>query len=78
MWIYLLIFELFCSITPHLFYFKGIEKVTVSDAGVILLLEPIGATALAAVFLRQPITVNIIIGGLLILISNYLVIKKKD
>ena len=47
MWIYLLIFELFCSITPHLFYFKGIEKVTASDAGVILLLEPIGATALA-------------------------------
>ncbi len=76
-WVYLLIFEIFSFITPHLFYFKGIQKVTASDAGVILLLEPVSGSILATLFLNQPLTLNIILGGLFILFSNYLVIRKK-
>ncbi len=77
-WFYLLIFELFTSIINHLFYLKGVEKVTASDAGIIMLLEPVSASVLAALFLGQPITWSVILGGLLILVSNYIVIREED
>jgi drug/metabolite transporter (DMT)-like permease len=70
-----LIFALLSGIFPHLLLYKGLQKIQASVAGVILLLEPISATILAAIFFNQLITFNIIMGGILILISNYLVIK---
>ncbi|MBU4492316.1 MAG: hypothetical protein KKD69_07635 [Euryarchaeota archaeon] len=47
-----------------------------SIAGIVLLLEPVSAIILAAIFFTQPIGLNIISGGTLILFSNYLVIHK--
>ena len=75
-WMYLLIFALVSNLIPHLFYFAGTRKVESSDAGIILLLEPVSAAVLAAVFLGQAITLNIFVGGLFILFANYLVVKK--
>jgi len=74
---YLLLFGSFAGIAPHLLYFKGVKKVTSSDAGIILLLEPVSASILAAIFLGQSLTLNVIIGGILILVSNYLAIREK-
>jgi len=74
-WIYLAIFALISSIIPHLAYYHGIKEVPASTAGVILLLEPLSGTLLAALFLAQAITLNIFLGGILILVANYLVIK---
>ncbi len=54
-------------------FYKGLEKVEASKAGVIALLEPVSATILAAIFFAQPITIPILIGGALILASNYIV-----
>jgi drug/metabolite transporter (DMT)-like permease len=74
-WFYLILFTSFALILPHLLYFYGIKKVPASNAGIILLLEPVVGALLATFFLGQAMTLNIIIGGSLILVSNYLVIK---
>lgn len=74
-WGYIFLFELFVRIIAHILYYTGMKKVTASTAGIILLLEPVSAIILAAIFLGQPITGNVIIGGLLILLSNYIVLS---
>ena len=75
-WFYLLLFAVFSQIINHIFYFKGVRKVPTPDAGIILLLEPISAAILSSLFLKQPITLSLVIGGCLILIANYLTITK--
>lgn len=74
-WVYLALFALFSSLIPHLAYYHGVKEVPASTAGVILLLEPLSGTLLAALFLAQAITLNVFFGGVLILAANYLVIK---
>jgi drug/metabolite transporter (DMT)-like permease len=74
-WIYLLGFALISNVIPHVSYYHGVKEIRASTAGIILLLEPISGAILAALFLSQPITSNIIVGGLLILLANYLVIR---
>lgn len=69
----LFIFSLFTQILACSLFYKGVEKVEASKAGVIMLLEPVSATILATVFLAQPITTGIILGGALILFSNYII-----
>jgi drug/metabolite transporter (DMT)-like permease len=76
MWIYLFMYAMAAGVIPHIFYFAGVRKVPASTAGIILLLEPVSAALLAAAFLLQPITLNILAGGALILLSNYLVVRK--
>jgi drug/metabolite transporter (DMT)-like permease len=77
-WLYLAIFAFIGGVIPHLFFYRGIQKVQAGVAGIILLLEPVSATLLASIFFNQTIGINIIIGGVLILISNYLVIHKQQ
>lgn len=74
-WFYLILFSLFLEIISHILYYKATEKIPTIDAGIIVLLEPVVGSLLAAIFLGQPLTVNIFIGGGLILIANYLVIR---
>ncbi len=76
-WVALLLFALITQITAHILMFTGYKKVEASTAGIILLLEPISAAILAYVFLSQAITINIIIGGVIILAANYLVVTEK-
>jgi drug/metabolite transporter (DMT)-like permease len=77
-WVYLGLFALISNLIPHLSYYHGIREVPASTAGVILLLEPLAGTLLAALFLAQAITLNVLLGGILILAANYLVIKYED
>lgn len=77
-WIYIILFNLFTQVIGHLLFFYGLRKVPSTHAGIILLLEPVVAAILAAVFLGQAFTWNIIIGGILILIANYIVIRKSS
>lgn len=74
-WLVIIVFGLTTQLANHLFYLNGVKKVRAIDAGIIMLLEPIVGTILAAIFLHQPITAGITIGGILILIANYLVIR---
>lgn len=77
-WFYLLIFALFSAVFSHLLFYRGIQKVEASLAGIILLLEPVSATILAAIFFSQAIGWNVFVGGALILFSNYLVFNENS
>jgi drug/metabolite transporter (DMT)-like permease len=63
------------GVIPHLLFYRGFKKIEASVAGILLLLEPISASILAALFFDQPIGPDIILGGALILLSNYFVIR---
>lgn len=76
LWAGLLLFTVFAFFINHIIFFYGLKRVSASDAGIIMLLEPVSAALLAMVFLQQPITVNILLGGLLILIANYIVVHQ--
>jgi DME family drug/metabolite transporter len=77
-WIYFVIISFIIFVLPVNVFYKGVQKVPASTAGVILLLEPVSASMLAALFFGQTITLNIIFGGILILLSNYLIIPKRS
>ncbi len=74
-WIYMILFAFVGGVIPHLLFFKGLARVPASVAGIILLLEPVSATLLAWLFFSQSVGMYIIVGGLLILLSNYIVIR---
>ena len=74
-WVNFLIFGFVAGVIPHLLFYRGMEKVEASVAGIILLLEPVSATLLAKMIFNQPIGLDVIWGGGLILLSNYLVIR---
>lgn len=77
-WIYLILFAFFIQIGVQMFYLYGTKKVPSIDAGVIMLLEPVIGTLLASIFLGQSIGLNVIFGGIIILIANYLAIKSSS
>lgn len=77
LWMYFILFVIVSDTFVTLLLMKGMHKVSASIAGMILLIEPLSAAVLAAIFLRQPITSNIVMGGLCILFANYLVIEKQ-
>ncbi|MCL5407237.1 MAG: DMT family transporter [Patescibacteria group bacterium] len=75
-WFWLVIFSIFAVTISQVSYLYGVKKIASVDAGIIMLLEPVVGAILAALFLGQVITLNILVGGILILIANYLVITK--
>jgi drug/metabolite transporter (DMT)-like permease len=77
-WGALALFGIVAELMNNIFYLNGVKKVRAIDAGIIMLLEPIVGTILAMIFLHQPITLGIVIGGGLILTANYLVIMKES
>lgn len=74
-WVWLIIFTLFVELISHILYFKGTKVVPTVDAGIILLLEPVVGSILAILFLGQAITWNVFVGGVVILIANYISIR---
>ena len=75
-WVYFLIISFIMFVLPTYIFYKGVQKVSASTAGVLLLLEPVSASIIASFLFFQAITYNIILGGFLILLSNYLVISE--
>jgi len=75
-WGIILLFNLLTQTLGHVLFYTGVKKVSASNAGIIMLLEPVSAAILAALFLNEAITLNLFLGGLIILIANYIVIKK--
>jgi drug/metabolite transporter, DME family len=71
-WLLLAAFALIAGVLPSLLLFRGLRTVPASTAGIILLLEPVSASLLAALWFRQPLGWHILSGGLLILLSNLL------
>jgi len=76
LWIYLALFSLLTNVFCHISFFYGVKVVPAVDASLVMLVEPVIGTILAALFLSQAITFSVFIGGMLILIANYLIIRK--
>ena len=66
------------KIVPVILLYKGISKIKISTAGIVLLIEPIIATIIAYFLFNQSITQSVVIGGFLIIFSNYLIIRKNE
>ena len=75
LWAVLIVYSVVTLGINSLFYLEGIKKVPVTDAGIILLLEPVSGALLAAVLFHEPLTPFILAGAVLILSANYLVIR---
>ncbi|MFA6064867.1 MAG: DMT family transporter [archaeon] len=75
-WALLIGFNLFVVTIGHMVYFYGSRFIPTTSSGIILLLEPITGVLLSVIFLSQPLTIGIVIGGALILLGNVLVITK--
>lgn len=75
-WLYFGIFCLISAFLPNSLFYKAMEKVEASKAGVILLLEPVVASIVAMILFRQYLSSSVFLGGGLILVSNYLAIKE--
>jgi len=72
-WLLLAVFALIEGVLPMLLLFRGLQTVPASTAGILLLLEPVSASLMAALFFRQPLGLHTLAGGFLILLSNSLV-----
>lgn len=73
-WFPLLLFAVFSGLLPHLLFYRGVVTVSGSVAGIILLLEPATATILADIIFSQGIGFELLLGGILIVLSNYIVL----
>lgn len=74
-WFGLFVFAVVTLLAPLLLHFTGIRDVLASSAGIYILLEIPTAAILSIIFLNEPLNYNIIVGGLLIVYSNYILLK---
>ncbi len=69
------IFALIYALPPYYLILKGYRKLKTAHVSLIGYSEPVFASIWGALFLSQAITPLLILGGLLILLSNYLAFK---
>lgn len=74
---YFFIFGLIGGLLPHTLFYKSVTRINASEAGIILLLEPLSASIIAIFLFDQYLTIQTIVGGLLILASNYILLSGK-
>ncbi len=65
------------TVIAYCLYFEGVKQIPATTVSLLTLLEPISAVLLAFLILKETITYNTIFGGILILLSNYLIIPKR-
>ena len=63
-------FCLLAILIPHLLFYKGVREVSAAAAGVLMLLEPLSAGVIASLWFREPLGINVWIGGTLVLGAN--------
>ncbi len=68
-WIFLFGFALFSTVLPYILLNKGLKEVDASQAGVMLLVEPISVVLMGVLILQETLNYWQIIGGFLILFS---------
>ncbi len=74
-WRPVLAFAIFVTLIPNSLAFFGLKRVDASTAGILLLLEPVSAALFAYLFFGQSLTSNLWIGGVLILLGNFVLIR---
>ena len=74
-WSFLVMGLIHSTIAPVL-YFKGLQTVTANRAAVLGYLEPVCAILFSMIFLEEMPGIHSIIGGILIIFSGYLTLRK--
>ncbi len=77
LWLWFLIYGLLIYLPANVLVFVGNKDVPAGIIGMILLLEPVVGIALDVIFLHNPLTWNLIVGGLIILGANIILIAKR-
>ncbi|KJU87078.1 permease [Candidatus Magnetobacterium bavaricum] len=73
-WIFILMAIMYSTVAPYLYY-RGLTYVEANRAAVLGYTEPLSAIALSVLFLSELPNLRSIIGGVLILLSGYIVIR---
>lgn len=74
-WQTAIIYAFVNGLVAYYMYFSALKKIPLSTATIITYMEVVSAITFAWVFLREPITMNMLVGGFLI-ISASLLLKK--
>ncbi len=74
LWIFILMALMYSTVAPYLYY-RGLTYVEANRAAVLGYSEPLSAIALSVLFLSETPGLRSLIGGALILLSGYIVIK---
>lgn len=69
--VFLALFAVFAGALPDYLFYRGVKNVTATSAGVILLLEPVSSAILSVALRIALLSWLQVVGGVLILISNY-------
>ena len=77
LWLALLLYSILIYTPANTLVFYGNRNVSPATVGMILLLEPVTGISLDIVFLDMALTWNIVAGGMIILLSNLMLILKK-
>jgi drug/metabolite transporter (DMT)-like permease len=70
-WFSLLFLGVFGSALAYVWYYKGIEKIGATQAGVYIALVPVFGIILGMLLLKEPITLPMIIGGIIVILGVY-------
>jgi drug/metabolite transporter (DMT)-like permease len=68
----------FCSALAYVFWYDGLKDLPSSQVGIFLYLSPLAAVIVAALFLGEPVTPSIAIGGVLVLFGVGIVNSGKN
>lgn len=78
LWQSFVVYLLFVYLPANILVFFGNKDISAAVIGTILLLEPVTGISLDVVFLHFPLSWNVIAGGIVILVSNIIIIVTKD
>jgi len=67
----------FCTVLPYLFYTRGLEKVDSSKASILATIEPLVAGLIGIFVFKEVVTIQKVIGMLLILSASCFVVERK-
>ena len=76
--LYLVIMGIVHSTIAPLLYVQGFKSVKASDAAILGYFEPVGAIILALIFLHENLPVKALLGGVLILVSGIMILRKRE
>jgi drug/metabolite transporter (DMT)-like permease len=74
-WLAIVFLGVFCSGLAYAFWYDGLQAIPATQVGVFLNFEPLVTVVVAAVMLGEIITINSLMGGVLILLGVWLVNK---
>lgn len=75
-WISIFYLAIFCSVFAYIFWFQAIKEETASKVAVFLYLIPLFTAIFSEIFLKEGITLFIIVGGILVIYGVHLTESK--